>query len=162
MRLLLLASIAAAQDCVRSSYEYLPVQINVNAELAPQIEAKCNTSSCGFRQVLTEDWSQLRVSHRHPRLVQQNDSAPVWPVLMAPELPASLAAADLCEKRNLNGFECRSLKQIARENRPDEWCVHDPSKAESVPAHGRLLKSFNFDERGEAVSYTHLTLPTKA
>ena len=55
--LLLLAALAAAQDCVRSSYEYLPVQINVNAELAPQIEAKCNTSSCGFRQVLTEDWS---------------------------------------------------------------------------------------------------------
>jgi hypothetical protein len=154
MLLLLLAALARAQDCVRSSYEYLDVAIDVNRELAPQIEAKCNTTSCGFRQVLTEDWSQLRVSHRHPRLVQQNDSAPVWPVLMAPELPASLAAADLCEKRNLNGFECRSLKQIARENRPDEWCVHDPSKAESVPAQGRLLKSFDFDERGNDIPPT--------
>ena len=38
-----LASLAAAQDCVRSSYEYLDVAIDVNAELAPQIEAKCNT-----------------------------------------------------------------------------------------------------------------------
>ena len=84
------------------------------------------------------------MSHRHPRLVQQNDSAPVWPVLMAPELPASLAAADLCEKRNLNGFECRSLKQIARENRPDEWCVHDPSKAESVPSARATAEEFRF------------------
>ena len=39
MLLLLLAAIAAAQDCVRSSYEYLDVQIDVNTELAPQIEA---------------------------------------------------------------------------------------------------------------------------
>ena len=97
MRLLVIAALARAQDCVRSSYEYLDVAIDVDRELAPQIEKKCNTTSCGYRQVLTEDWSQLRVSHRHPRLVQQNDSAPVWPVLMAPELPASLAAADLCE-----------------------------------------------------------------
>ena len=45
MLLLLLASMAAAQDCVRSSYEYLDVAIDVNAELAPQIEKKCNTTS---------------------------------------------------------------------------------------------------------------------
>ena len=54
-----LASMAAAQDCVRSSYEYLDVAIDVNAELGPQIEKKCNTTSCGFRQVLTVGRRQL-------------------------------------------------------------------------------------------------------
>lgn len=156
MRLLGLAALAALVrgGCIRASYEYLRIDVNRDAPLEPQIEARCNGSSCGFRQVLVDDWSILRVSHRHPRMVQTNAMAPIWPVLMAPELPSSLAAADLCERRNLSGFECRSLKQIARENRPTEWCAHDASKAESLPSQARLLKSVDFDEHANDVERT--------
>ena len=124
----------AAASCIESSYEFHELAGALNysrRELEVAAKKTCG-ARCGMS--LTVRWDMavptVRVSHRI-ELPIMTDAGNVS-LLLAPELPTSLAAQWICDGSNISNFACRQLQDIGKRYWPEAWCPF--SKGASRPS----------------------------